>query len=314
MPMIHNACMVCCWCPTLITGAAYTIPADMTPESWGKVFREKKPTWVGLIRSLIPRLEAMIEGGMGSLDSVRAIWCPDAARYTRETFGIPSYPMFGMSEGMNMYTKITDPIEAQDWTVGRPMSKYDEVRLLRPGTDQEVGLDEVGEMTVRGPYTVAGYYNAPERNQAAFTPDGFYRSGDLMVKRKIGEEVFYAFAGRNKDVISRGHEKVNCEELEHAISTVSSVANCAVVGMPDKILGERICAYLVIKENYAPPTVAQLGDHLREIGLAKFKWPERIEVVHALPLSKIGKLDKEALRQDIVGKLQREPASVASKG
>ena len=308
MPMIHNACMICFLGPALISGAAFAIPRDMTPAAWGVVFNAHRPTFIGLIRALLPRLEAMLDEGHASISSVRAFWSPDGARVFREKFHRPTYAMFGMSEGLNMYTKATDPDEIIDTCVGRPISSCDEVRLVEPGTNREVGFDEPGELTCRGPYTLSGYYNAPERNLEAFTPDGFYRSGDLMIKRQINGETIYAFAGRAKDIVSRGHEKVNCEELEHALST-PPVADCAIVGMPDPRLGERICAYIVAKPGQTAPTVAQLADYLRTYGLAKFKWPERIEDVPSLNLTKVGKLDKAAMRQDIAQKLAAEAAN-----
>ena len=303
MPMIHNACMICFWLPTLLTGAAYAIPADMTPESWGQVFRSKQPTFLGLIRALIPRLDAMVERGLGSIESVRACWCPDAARLMREKYSLPAYAMFGMSEGLNMYTREGDPVEALDWTVGRPLSPFDEVRLVLPGTETLAAVGEIGEFRARGPYTISGYYNAPERNQEAFTRDGFYKTGDLLVCREIEGNLYYAFAGRTKDVVDRANEKINCEEVENAVSTHPSVAVCAVIGMPDPVLGERVCAYVVLRENVAAPTVAQMSEHMQRIGLAKFKWPERIEVIDALPLTRVGKLEKAKLREDIQRRL-----------
>jgi hypothetical protein len=78
MPMIHNAAMICFWLPCLLAGAAFAIPRDMTPESWGQLFRDKKPTFIGLIRALLPRLDSMLEQGLGNLASVRGAWAPDA--------------------------------------------------------------------------------------------------------------------------------------------------------------------------------------------------------------------------------------------
>lgn len=303
MPMIHNACMVCFWGPTLLAGAAFAIPADMTPEAWGDTFRRARPTWLGLIRPLMPRLEAMLDKGFATLDGVRAIWSPDAARLFHEKFGVPAHGMFGMTEGVNMYTHLDDPREAQDWTVGRPMSPLDEVRLVHPGTCEEVGYDEPGELVCRGPYTLAGYYNAPDRNAQCFDKDGYYSSGDLLVKRLIDGNVYYAFSGRNKDLVNRGHEKVNAEELENAVITHPAVAECAIVGMPDAVLGERICAYIVARNGQDAPSVPELSAHLERVGLAKFKWPERIEQIDALPTTRVGKLDKAVLRADIAAKV-----------
>ena len=304
MPMMHNAAMGCMWLPTLLAGAAYAIPTEMTPEAWGAVFRRARPTWVGFIRALIPRYDAMLDRGLASSDSVRTYWTPDAARLAREKYGKPAIGMFGMSEGMCMYPPLDSPQEAFDWTVGVPLSPYDEIRLVEPGTTHEIhGCDVVGEMEVRGPYTICGYYDAAERNAQAFTADGYYKTGDLLLRREIGGRIYYAFAGRTKDIIDRGHEKVNCEEIENAVSTHPAVAGCAVVGMPDPVLGERICAYIVAREQHALPTVASLAERLQQIGLAKFKWPERVEGIDALPLTKVGKLDTAVLRDDIRSKL-----------
>lgn len=306
MPMMHNAAMGCMWLPVLLTGAAFAIPTGMTPEEWGAVFRIAKPTWVGFIRALMPRYDAMLDQGLANADSVRMYWTPDSARVAREKYGKPAIGMFGMSEGLNMYPGLDAPVEALDWTAGVPLSPLDEVRLVEPGGTREVAVGEVGEMECRGPYTISGYYDAAERNAQAFTLDGFYKTGDLMMQREIEGKLYYCFAGRTKDVIDRGAEKVNCEEVETAVSTHAAVAGCAVVAMPDAVLGERICIYLVVRHGHRAPTVEALGQHLQQVGLAKFKWPERVECIDALPLTKVGKLDKAAMRADIRSKLEVE--------
>jgi len=308
MPMMHNAAMGCMWLPTLLAGAAYAIPTDMTPEAWGDVFHLARPTWAGFIRALIPRYDAMLDQGLASADSVRMYWTPDAAKLVREKYGKPAIGMFGMSEGMNMYPGVDAPQEALDWTAGVPLSPLDEVRLVKQGGTREVAVGETGEMEVRGPYTISGYYDAAERNAQAFTADGYYKTGDLLLQREIEGKLYYCFAGRTKDLVDRGHEKVNCEEVETAVSTHPAVAGCAVVGMPDPVLGERICVYLVVRHGKAAPTVAELGGHMEAIGLAKFKWPERVEVIGALPLTKVGKLDKAVMRADIRAKLESASA------
>lgn len=306
MPIIHNACMICFLLPSFLTGACFTLPADLTPQSWGKVFRDKRPTWVGLIRALLPRLNAMVEEGHGDIASVRAFWAPDCARLVRQKYGITSYSMFGMSEGMNMYVKPTDPTEVLDNGVGRPLSPHDEIRLVEPGTDREVGAGEIGELTCRGPYTLCGYYNAPERNAEAFSKDGFYRTGDLMVRTVIDGVSYYAFAGRTKDIVNRGFEKINCEEVESIVVAHPSVSDCALVGMPDPVLGERGCIYIVPKAGMQAPSVADLAAFMQQAGAAKFKWPERVETIDALPLTKVGKLDKDAIRKLIADKIADE--------
>ena len=306
MPIIHNACMICFLLPSLLTGAAFAIPANMTPEAWADTFLQARPTFLGLIRSLFPRFESMLERRLAPIDRVRACWSADGAGPFREKHGILTYGMFGMAEGLCMYTRADDPLAARDGTVGNPLSAFDEVRIVEPGTDREVSVGDVGELLCRGPYTLSGYYNAPARNHEAFTPDGFYRTGDLMVKREIGGAIFHAFAGRTKDVVDRGTEKINCEELETVLSLHPAVQEIAVVGMPDPKLGERVCACVVVRSPHDPPTVAAFAVYLEAKGLAKFKWPERVEIVDALATTKVGKLDKGAMRKNIADKLAAE--------
>ncbi|MGQ0698373.1 MAG: AMP-binding protein [Panacagrimonas sp.] len=306
MPMTHNACMICFLLPTLLTGAAFVIPEEMTPESWAKAFRETRPSFIGMVRALLPRYDAMLELDATLAQNVRAFWAPDAAALVRRRYGLLAYSLFGMTEGMNMYPQADDPEILRDETVGRPLSRFDEIRLVEPGTDIEVGPGEVGELTARGPYTISGYFNTPDRNREAFSPDGFYRTGDLMVRREIDGRVGYAFAGRTKDVVNRAHEKISCEEVEQTLAGHAAVADCAVVAMPDPVMGERACAFVTLQPGKPAPDVAQLGEFLREHGLARFKWPERVEVIDALPVTKVGKLDKAKLRERIAKLLQAE--------
>lgn len=307
MPIIHNAAMICFLMPTLLTGACFTIAKDMRVESWAELAAAHPPTIMGLIRALLPRLEGLLEVVPSAIDRLRLFWSPDSARVLRAKYRKPAYHMFGMSEGMNMYCREGDPDEALDWTVGRPMSPADEVRLVRPGTLEDIGEGEIGELIARGPYTLSGYYNAPERNRDAFTSDGFYKPGDLMETRLIDGERYYAFAGRTKDVVDRGTEKINCEEVEGAVMTHPAVTSCAVIGMPDPVLGERVCAYVTLRNAGVAPSVEDMQVHLRTIGLAKFKWPERIEQIDVLPTTKVGKLDKAVLREDIVKRMNAQP-------
>jgi non-ribosomal peptide synthetase component E (peptide arylation enzyme) len=144
-----------------------------------------------------------------------------------------------------------------------------------------------------------------------FTRDGFYRTGDLLTFREIDGERVFAFAGRTKDVISRGQEKINCEEVEIAVSSHPAVSGCAVVGMPDPVLGDRVCVYVVLKHGQPAPKVSDFAAHMKNLGMAKFKWPERVEIIDSLPLTKVGKLDKAPLRERIRRQLEAEAPSRA---
>ncbi|MEV8390202.1 MULTISPECIES: hypothetical protein [unclassified Streptomyces] len=161
---------------------------------------------------------------------------------------------------------------------------------------------------MRGPYTIRGYYRAERHNARAFTADGFYRTGDLARRHVIDGLTCYSIDGRIKDVINRGVEKIHADEVEELIMRHPAISNAALVAMPDKVLGERGCAYLVLEPGGQPLTVSSLGEFLLAQGLATYKLPERVEVVADLPLSNVGKVSKKSLREDIEAKLVAEDA------
>jgi non-ribosomal peptide synthetase component E (peptide arylation enzyme) len=239
-------------------------------------------------------------------------WVLTAARVPRPVFdeltgrGVHVTQAFGMSEGLFLFTPLDAPPDLRAETVGVPISPFDEVRVLRPGTEIEVAEGEIGELSARGPYTIRGYLAAPDRDRDAFTADGFYRSGDLVRARRYEGTLSYSIEGRVKDLIDRGGEKINAEEVELLLAGHPAVAEMALVGMPDPRLGERGCAYVVPRDPRNPPTLAGIGAYLEAAGLAKYKWPERLELIDALPRTQVGKVSKVTLRADISAKLDHE--------
>lgn len=197
---------------------------------------------------------------------------------------------FGMSEGLLMFVRLDDPADVRLETVGRPICPDDEVRLV-DDDDQDVPDGEVGELLARGPYTLRGYFRSPEHNARAFTRDGFYRSGDLMRRHASGN---YMVEGRKKDLINRGGEKISAEEVENLILMHPSVHNVACVPMPDPVLGERMCACVVLQP-HASLTFEELSHFLMNEEIAKHKLPERLELFEEFPLSPIGKVSKKDL-------------------
>jgi 2,3-dihydroxybenzoate-AMP ligase len=223
-----------------------------------------------------------------------------------ERHGLWAGQLFGMGEGFFALSSLTAPREARLTTVGTPISPLDEFRVLAPAAEHEVAEGEVGELACRGPYTLRGYFDAPDVNRAAFTADGFYRTGDLVAARWFGEERSISVEGRLKDIINRGGEKISAEEVEVLLLRHPGIQAVAVVPMPDKRLGERSCAYLVATGRELE--LADLQAHLAGLGLAKFKWPERLEWVPALPKTAVGKLDKKLLQREIAAKVAEEHA------
>ena len=199
---------------------------------------------------------------------------------------------FGMSEGLLMFVRLDDPLDVSQETVGRPVSPDDEVRLL-DDDDREIQGGETGELCCRGPYTLRGYFGVPEYNARTFTSDGFYRSGDLMRRHPSGN---YVVEGRKKDLINRGGEKISAEEIENLILSHPAVKNVACVPVPDPVLGERMCACVLLREN-AALSLDELKRFLLDKEIAKFKLPERLEILQEFPLSPFGKVSKKALSE-----------------
>lgn len=226
---------------------------------------------------------------------------PDDVFARVESLGARVGQTFGMGEGMFTLTPLDGPRHLRATTVGPPLVPGDEARVLEPGTEDEVPDGEVGELVCRGWYTIPGYYAAAEHNATAFTSDGFYRTGDLARVHLHDGLRYLSIEGRIKDLINRGGEKVNAEELETLLLQHPDVSEAAVVAMPDPRMGERVCAYLVSGDPLIG--VSELQSHLERLGVAKYKWPERVELVDALPRTHVGKLDKKALRKDIGAKV-----------
>ena len=310
MPMMHNLNMGCCFGPFLLSGGSVAVATSLAPEALGEIFKRSEPTWTVLAGPLVEKLKPAIQSGALPLRRLRGVISANNAPALKQLLGAPVFHIFGMTEGVIMLTQESDPQEVRDSMVGAPVSPWDQVKLFKIGTEEEIFEEGVeGECAFGGPYTIHGYYDAPERDAQAFTSHGFYRSGDLMLFRDIGGKRYYQFRGRTKDVVDRAGEKVNCEEVELLVNRHPAVTATAVVGMPDKVYGERICAFITLREGAQAPSTAELGRYLEQAGLAKFKWPERIEVLAEFPLTNAAKLNKPALKEIIARKLTAEQAT-----
>ncbi len=215
--------------------------------------------------------------------------------------------VFGMAEGLINMTRLDDSAEVIEKTQGRPVSEADEIMVVDE-LGEPLPDNTPGRLLTRGPYTPRGYFRAAEHNSRAFTPDGWYSSGDIVIRRPDGNLVV---AGRDKDMINRGGEKISAEEVENFTYQLPGVEMAAAVAMPDPVLGERLCLYVSI----APGHTVELEDVvavMESAGVARFKIPERLVVVEAMPTTKVGKIDKKAIREDIKSRIERESSSATA--
>lgn len=272
-------------CFPLIEQHAITVTALVPPALtlWLQAMKE----WEGH-----PSLESLALMQVGGAKLSETL----AARVPQE-IGCQLQQVFGMAEGLVNYTLLDDDPQRIFTTQGTPMSPDDELWVAdEHGNPLPAG--ETGRLMTRGPYTFRGYYLSPEHNASAFDEQGFYCSGDLI---SLTDDGYVQVQGRLKDQINRGGEKIAAEEIENLLLRHDCVINAALVSMPDNLMGEKSCAFLVTRSGFKP---VQLRRHLRELGVAEFKLPDRFVRVERLPLTPVGKVDKKRLREQLISQEQ----------
>ena len=311
LPIAHNLPLACPGIQGfMFMGAKVVVHHSTRPEEMFALIQKHRVTHLKVVPALLIRLINDPAIGHYDLSSLKLIQSggqrmqPEARSRTRQL--IPSafvQENFGMSEGLLMFVRHDDTDDAKQETCGRPVCADDEVRLV-DDDGREVAPGEVGELTCRGPYTLRGYFGVPEYNARQFTPDGFYRSGDLMRQHPSGN---YVVEGRKKDLINRGGEKISAEEIENLMLMHPSVQNVACVPMPDPAMGEKTCAFVILRPGHTL-TLQALVSFLLTKEIAKFKLPERLEIVSDFPVSTFGKVSKKALAERVAEMLALERA------
>ncbi len=296
LPAAHNFALAC---PGVLgvfaTGGTVVLAPSGSPDDAFPLIERERATVCAVVPPIaLLWLDAASwsDEDLSSLELLQVGGAKFAAERAAEVpgdLGCRVQQVFGMAEGLLNYTRLDDSRDLVEHTQGRPLSPADEVRVVDED-GEPVAPGEVGELLTRGPYTLRGYYRAPEHNARSFTPDGFYRTGDLVRVLPTGHLVV---EGRAKDQINRGGDKISAEELEGHLLAHPAVHDAAVVGVPDAMMGERTCAFLVVREQ--EPTLRELKDFLRARGVAAYKYPDRVETVEAFPRTPVGKVSKKAL-------------------
>ena len=240
--------------------------------------------------ALIPTLRLLSGGG--------APMPPEVFHEVRREMGITVAHGYGMTEiPMICMGSPTDNDDQLAHTVGKPVSGA-EVRIVAlDDTDAPAGTD--GEVRVRGPMVCKGYTD-PALSAESFDDKGYFRTGDVGHIRPDGHVVL---TGRLKDIIIRKGENISAKEIEDLLYTHPKVGDVAVVGLPDRERGERVCAVVETAEGAAPITFEEMVGHLQTAGLMRQKVPEQLEVVDALPRNKtLNKVLKYKLREELASK------------
>jgi acyl-CoA synthetase (AMP-forming)/AMP-acid ligase II len=284
---------------SLLTGMRLVLFDAFDPALTPKAVAAHRPTMLGSatpffvaymaaqrehgVEPLFPDLRGCVGGG--------APITPELGRQVRETLSVAG---IANSWGLTEFPVVTSPPpdgkrDVLDHTVGHPVPGVS-IRVV-DDNEHEVQVGEEGELRLKGPQCFLGYVD-DSLNADAFDADGWFRSGD---RGRIDTDGNVAITGRIKDAIIRNAENISALEIEGVLATHPAVADVAVIGVPDPRTGERVCA-VVVPAPGMDVTLSALAEHCKSLGLSKHKWPERLEVIDALPRNLTGKVLKNELR------------------
>lgn len=304
----HNLALLVTCTASVFHGATMVLLDSTNPKDFCDTVQREKVTCTGLVPTLISRYvkyENLADYDMGSLQRIyvgAANSPPELVRQVEERMGARYINAFGMVEGPLAQSRPQDSLEIRCNTIGRRCCPYDQIVTLDElGRVNPPGKE--GELAARGPGIFTGYFKNPQANRDSFTPDGYFRTGDLAV---IDEQGIIRITGRIKDIIIRGGENIAARDVEDTISAHPKVEYVAAVGMPDKDLGEVVCAYIKPVDG-AQVAEQEIFDHLDRLEASKLHYPAKIKFVNAIPLTAAGKADKKVLKQDIEQELQQQP-------
>jgi 2,3-dihydroxybenzoate-AMP ligase len=311
LPAAHNFPMSSPgWLGVLYAGGTVVLCPRPDPATAFALVEQERITMSALVPPLAlvwTEAAPATEHDLSSLELVLvggAKYSAEAARRFEPALGCRLMQVFGMAEGLVNYTRLDDDTETVVTTQGRPISPDDEIRIV-DDAGREVAEGGFGHLLTRGPYTIRGYWRAPEHNARAFTEDGFYRTGDIVRRTPGGHLVV---EGRAKDQINRGGEKIAPEEVENVILAHPAVHDVSVVAVPDPYLGERSLAYVILREGAGPLRPVAVKRFVRGRGLAAYKVPDLVEFVDAFPQTGVGKVSKKELRSSASPAASAPPA------
>lgn len=306
-PVGHNLAMVI-GVVGCIFGCAKTVLMDSAdPQDFCSIVENERVTATALVPVLVSRILEYKDAVNYDLSTLRMVYAggshspAELVKTLKSKLGCQYVNGFGMSEGPITQTRLNDPDQVIENTIGRPCCPYDDFRIL--GVDGEtLEAGNEGELAARGPGIFTGYLKAPAENEKTFDRHGYFRTGDMA---RINPDDTITITGRIKDIIIRGGENISAVEVEESVVTYPAIEQASAVGMPDREMGERVCVY-VKTTNGSRVELKELVTFLKKNKVSVLRIPERIEYVDAFPLTKAHKIDKKILREDIKNKLKAE--------
>ncbi|HFQ5174072.1 TPA: (2,3-dihydroxybenzoyl)adenylate synthase [Vibrio vulnificus] len=301
LPAAHNFTL---GCPGILgvlnTGGKVVLTTNPSPDYCFELIEKQRITATALVPALAQLWTEATQWESTDRSSLRLMQVGGSklaysdALEMQHAFPNALQQVFGMAEGLIACTRLGDGKEIIATRQGRPVSEWDEV-LVVDDQGKPVAIGEEGELLTRGPYTLSGYYRAPEHNLRAFTDEGYYRSGDRVVVDANG---YFTVTGRIKDVIIRAGENIAADELEELLLSHPQIAQVAVFPLPDAHLGEKIAVAAVIR---GPEIMLRdIRQFLQAKEIAAFKLPDELFAVKSLPKTAVGKIDKKRILSTIL--------------
>lgn len=295
------------WSGALV-GAKLVLMERFEAEDALRLIEKEKITALGVVPTMFTKMITHPNRDKYDLSSVRLWVCAGGtppyqlSKEVEERIGGRIVQIYGAVDwGGGIYSRLEASQEERLLTAGKPIPGH-EIRLVDE-SGRVVPKGKVGELQVKGPAGVGGYYKDPAATRDVWSEDGWYKTGDMA---KVDDRGNVVIVGRKKDMIKRGGENIYPIEIESILETHPKILHAAIVRMPDPLMGERACAYVTTKEGKRF-SFEEMVAFLREKGIATFKLPERLEIIESMPMVEgVQKIDKKVLEKDIVQKLKAE--------
>ncbi|QFU77320.1 (2,3-dihydroxybenzoyl)adenylate synthase [Halioglobus maricola] len=305
-PLVNMAALGGFLFPAAILGAAIVLHHPLDPGLYLSQLQDERITFTIAPPPLLNQLaKAPAMWSQFDFTSLRRIGsgsaplAPSMIATFEQDYGKQIVNFYGSNEGISLFSTPEDAVDPQVRAsmFRRPdQGALIETRVVDPDTGEELTAEGArGELLISGATVFDGYFHHDNRD--VFDPSGFFRTGDLV--EICGGGQFYRIAGRSKDIINRGGMKISPVELDVALEQHPAVMEAAVCAYSDERLGEKVCACLVPQPDAEQPTLAALQQYLLEQGFAKFKLPERLELLQQLPRNPLGKVQRFALQEQM---------------
>jgi fatty-acyl-CoA synthase len=298
-PLFHSGGLFAFSMPVLIQGGTVIQTKKFDPVQVLDVIESERATIFGGVPATFQMLVAAANWAKADLSSLRYCMSGGAPmpvslieKFQKEK-GVVFRQGFGMTEfGPGVFSLASEDAERKAGSIGKP-NFFVDARVVDVRSNQPLPVKEIGELVLRGPSAMTGYFGNPEATKTTFDDENYLHTGDLAY---VDEEGYFFIVDRLKEMFISGGENVYPSEVEAALYKHPAVAMCAVIGVPDEKWGEVGCAFVVLKKNFKVDA-AVLHAFLRS-HLAAYKVPKAVVFRESLPLSGAGKILKAELRKE----------------